>query len=145
MLSNQCSAQVSLLPNLLPSPLSLTARRACVRRDPVDRFLSAYEFAVETAAHQEAPATASPSARNSSKRGNNNIGSTRAQTQNVWPWSLLVPFFASDIKRRVGDSKRGTFQQTCPICRHFEARGELGRGFEEGPCQAYQRTLFVSN
>ena len=69
----------------------------------MDRFLSAYEFAVETAARQEAPAAASPSVR--SKSGNSNIGSTKAQTHNVWPWSLLVPFFASDIKRRVGDRR----------------------------------------
>ncbi|GIL54310.1 hypothetical protein Vafri_9893 [Volvox africanus] len=58
-------------------------------RDPVDRFLSAYEFAVEVASR-------------SLKRPRNyrrRVG--RIATEDVWPWSYLVPFFAQDLQAKV--------------------------------------------
>jgi len=55
-------------------------------RDPVDRFLSAYEFAVEVAARVKKRNT------NSNIRKNPN----RIATEDVWPWSYLVPFFIND-------------------------------------------------
>lgn len=57
-------------------------------RDPVDRFLSAYEFAVEVAARTAfRPKTARKNP-------------TKIATEDVWPWSYLVPFFASDLRKR---------------------------------------------
>ena len=59
-------------------------------RDPVDRVLSAYEFAVEVAARalvKDAP----------------DKDPSKIDTQNVWPWSLLVPFIRQDLMRRVRD------------------------------------------
>ncbi len=55
-------------------------------RDPVDRFLSAYEFAIEVAAR-------------SLRRPKNyrkKLG--RISTEDVWPWSYLIPFFAEDMR-----------------------------------------------
>jgi hypothetical protein len=61
-------------------------------RDPVDRFLSAYEFAIEVGARaMNRPA-------NFKKRP------TKIATEDVWPWSYLVPFFAADTKRRVSQT-----------------------------------------
>ncbi len=58
-------------------------------RDPLDRFLSAYEFAVEVGSRAyKRPA-------NFKKRAD------KIATEDVWPWSYLVPFFAQDIKARV--------------------------------------------
>ncbi len=59
-------------------------------RDPVDRFLSAYEFAIEVgsrAVHRPA---------NFRKRPD------KVATDDVWPWSYLVPWFTNDVKMRVG-------------------------------------------
>ncbi|KAA6422197.1 MAG: tyrosine sulfotransferase-like [Trebouxia sp. A1-2] len=59
-------------------------------RDPVDRVLSAYEFAIEVAARalvKDAP----------------DKDPSKVDTQNVWPWSLLVPFIRQDLMRRAGD------------------------------------------
>ncbi|BDA40770.1 Protein-tyrosine sulfotransferase [Coccomyxa sp. Obi] len=57
-------------------------------RDPVERILSAYEFAVEVAARavygRKAP----------------KADQTRVSTRDVWPWELLVPWMEEDIKRR---------------------------------------------
>jgi hypothetical protein len=65
-------------------------------RDPVDRFLSAYEFAIEVAARQlrAPPRNASAAA-----------ASGKVMTQDVWPWSHLVPFFAADIKAKLAAVK----------------------------------------
>jgi hypothetical protein len=59
-------------------------------RDPVDRFLSAYEFAAEVAARSVLkpepwvrPAT------------------NKTVTEDVWPWSILVPWFVREGKRRI--------------------------------------------
>ena len=57
-------------------------------RNPVDRVLSMYEFAVEVAARSlviEAP----------------DKDPNKVNTQNVWPWSLLVPFIREDFTKRV--------------------------------------------
>jgi hypothetical protein len=57
-------------------------------RDPVDRVLSTYEFAVEVAARalvKDAP----------------DKDPSKIDTQNVWPWSLLVPFIRQDLMRKV--------------------------------------------
>lgn len=59
-------------------------------RDPVDRFLSAYEFAVEVATR----AVVRPA--NFKKRPD------KIATDDVWPWSYLIPFFKDDMAARVG-------------------------------------------
>eukprot|EP00201_Polytomella_parva_P018810 CAMPEP_0175071958 /NCGR_PEP_ID=MMETSP0052_2-20121109/19588_1 /TAXON_ID=51329 ORGANISM="Polytomella parva, Strain SAG 63-3" /NCGR_SAMPLE_ID=MMETSP0052_2 /ASSEMBLY_ACC=CAM_ASM_000194 /LENGTH=722 /DNA_ID=CAMNT_0016339299 /DNA_START=179 /DNA_END=2347 /DNA_ORIENTATION=+ len=63
-------------------------------RDPVSRFVSAYEFAIEVAARfmsrNSRPYRKEPS---------------RVITEDVWPWSYLVPFFISDMKRRKEERK----------------------------------------
>ncbi|GLI61460.1 hypothetical protein VaNZ11_003852 [Volvox africanus] len=58
-------------------------------RDPVDRFLSAYEFAVEVASR----------ALKRPKTYRRRVG--RIATDDVWPWSYLVPFFTEDLKAKV--------------------------------------------
>lgn len=70
-------------------------------RDPVDRFLSAYEFAIEVGAR----AATRPS---TFKKRPNKIA-----TEDVWPWSYLVPWFAADIKERV----RSAWMCACPAGR----------------------------
>ena len=59
-------------------------------RDPVDRLLSAYEFAVEVASRtygaRPAPSKSPPG---------------RTDTQEVWPWNHLVPFIAKDMDARL--------------------------------------------
>ncbi len=57
-------------------------------RDPVDRVFSTYEFAVEVAARGLAPHAPDKDP-------------SKIDTQNVWPWSLLVPFIRQDLHRRV--------------------------------------------
>jgi hypothetical protein len=67
-------------------------------RDPVDRFLSAYEFAVEVAARAATRgAVPRPEKLQAAREG-------RVLTDNVWPWSHLVPFFEADMRLRVGAS-----------------------------------------
>ena len=58
-------------------------------RDPVDRFLSAYEFAIEVAAR-----TLGRPKTQRKKPG-------RIATEDVWPWSYLIPFFADDLRPKV--------------------------------------------
>lgn len=58
-------------------------------RDPIDRFLSAYEFAVEVAARQLRRSKSYVKPKN------------RVVTDDVWPWSHLIPFFVEDIKPKV--------------------------------------------
>ena len=57
-------------------------------RDPVQRVLSTYEFAVEVAARSRAP-------------GPTETDPSKVSTQDVWPWSLLVPFMRQDLASRV--------------------------------------------
>ena len=66
-------------------------------RDPVDRFLSAYEFAIEVAARQLR--TPPAAARNKTAT----VG--KVLTQDVWPWSHLVPFFAADMRAKLAAAK----------------------------------------
>ena len=72
-------------------------------RDPIDRFLSAYEFAVEVGARAM---VRPPTFR---KRPN------KVATEDVWPWSYLVPFFAQDTRARVGDVCVGVGVWVC-VC-----------------------------
>jgi hypothetical protein len=74
---------VSLLPNDVAVLTHL--------RDPVDRFLSAYEFAIEVGA------------RAMNRPPNFKKRPTKIATEDVWPWSYLVPFFAADTKYRVSE------------------------------------------
>ncbi|KAF8067374.1 hypothetical protein HT031_002422 [Scenedesmus sp. PABB004] len=62
-------------------------------RDPIDRFLSAYEFAIEVAARQLRRARGYTKPRN------------RVVTDDVWPWSYLIPYFVNDIKPRMAKAK----------------------------------------
>ena len=57
-------------------------------RDPVDRVVSMYEFAMEVSARSLAPdgPGGDPS---------------KVDTRSVWPWSLLVPFLCLDMRQRV--------------------------------------------
>jgi hypothetical protein len=64
-------------------------------RDPVQRVLSAYEFAIEVAARQLRRSKMYVKPQN------------KVVTDDVWPWSYLIPFFVSDIKPKVRlDSSR---------------------------------------
>jgi hypothetical protein len=58
-------------------------------RDPVDRLLSAYEFAVEVAARNFGGVRAKPDG-----------SGQRTDTQQVWPWNVLVPLMARDMDAR---------------------------------------------
>ncbi|KAL4457850.1 hypothetical protein ABPG75_012715 [Micractinium tetrahymenae] len=62
-------------------------------RRPVDRLLSAYEFAVDVAAkgvmNLETP-------RKNPKRKTDFVG-----TLEVWPWSVLIPWFKQDMRQRL--------------------------------------------
>ncbi|GBF98742.1 hypothetical protein Rsub_11291 [Raphidocelis subcapitata] len=62
-------------------------------RDPVDRFLSAYEFAIEVASRQVKKPP------NQAKNRTATAG--RTLTDEVWPWSHLVPFFVQDTRARL--------------------------------------------
>jgi hypothetical protein len=72
-----------------PAPCS---RRVPTPR-PVERLISSYEFAVDVAAkgvlHQARP-------RKNPKRRADFVG-----TLEVWPWSILVPWFKQDMAQRV--------------------------------------------
>jgi protein-tyrosine sulfotransferase len=58
-------------------------------RDPVDRFLSAYEFAIELAVREV-----------KRKRAVKKVPG-RVITEDVWPWKYFIPWFAADIRKRV--------------------------------------------
>jgi len=58
-------------------------------RDPVDRLLSAYEFAIEVAARQVQRSKSYVKPRH------------RVITDDVWPWSYLIPYFLADIRPKV--------------------------------------------
>ncbi|GBF96086.1 hypothetical protein Rsub_08962 [Raphidocelis subcapitata] len=106
-------------------------------RDPLQRFVSAYEFAIEAAAKEASmpPAVAEEARRRRQRQrtarpapdggggGGGGGGSDsdsdsgseagdgpdprRTHTINVWPWSHLIPFFTADIRQRVGRRRRG--------------------------------------
>ncbi len=70
-------------------------------RDPVDRVLSAYEFAVEVAARVlNRPKDYKPDP-------------TKVNTRDVWPWSQLVPFIEEDMVKRVRGPE--TLFCNCPL------------------------------
>ena len=82
-------------------------------RDPVDRFLSAYEFAIEVAAR---------AVTTKKKPANFKKNPDKISTDDVWPWSYLVPWFAQDMMQRVrGALSGGNMMQ--------RVRGELSGGF----------------
>eukprot|EP00798_Chlamydomonas_sp_ICE-L_P026326 gene26326-17421_t len=60
-------------------------------RDPIDRFLSAYEFAVETATRLIDVMKGTIHRKRKAKT---------IATDDVWPWSYLSPFMANDIAQR---------------------------------------------
>ena len=60
-------------------------------RNPVDRVLSAYEFAVEVAIRNYFSGTRSK---------NNPKNKDRTSTEEVWPWSNLVPILMEDFAAR---------------------------------------------
>lgn len=62
-------------------------------RDPVDRFLSSYEFAIEVAARQLRRSKTYVKPKN------------RVVTDDVWPWSHLIPFFVDDIQPKMAAAK----------------------------------------
>jgi protein-tyrosine sulfotransferase len=61
-------------------------------RDPVQRVLSAYEFAVEVSSRKAVSLI---------ERKKPDPKQGRVSTDNVWPWSYLVPFLEEDMLRRV--------------------------------------------
>ncbi len=65
-------------------------------RDPLDRFLSAYEFAVEVGS------------RAINRSANFRKRPDKIATDDVWPWSYLVPFFTQDIRARVREGGGGS-------------------------------------
>lgn len=65
-------------------------------RNPITRFLSAYEFAVELGARDAIRGKPV-------KMGDNKAG--KVNTKEVWPWSYLQPTFADDMIPRVRPSR----------------------------------------
>lgn len=63
-------------------------------RPPLDRLLSAYEFAVEVAAR------GAFGVREAMVRARGGAAAARTETTNVWPWSVLVPLLTDDIDAR---------------------------------------------
>ena len=61
-------------------------------RNPVGRFLSAYEFAVEIASREAVKVLT---------RKGPSPAAGRVSTKNVWPWSYLAPFVEEDMIHRV--------------------------------------------
>ena len=78
-------------------------------RDPVDRVLSIYEFAIEVASRHLDPNA-------------NQQDPGKMDTRNVWPWSILTPFMQQELQRRV--SLLAALPQTCSWMHkhHFTCR-----------------------
>ena len=74
-------------------------------RHPVDRVLSMYEFAVEVAARSHVPEAPDEH-------------SSKVDTQNVWPWTLLVPFMQQDLARRVRTRRSCMFLSSCSFSQY---------------------------
>jgi hypothetical protein len=68
-------------------------------RDPIERFLSAYEFGVEVAARQLKRPPRNSTAQPQQQGGHG--AAAKTLTDQVWPWSHLVPFFVADMRARV--------------------------------------------
>jgi protein-tyrosine sulfotransferase len=93
-------------------------------RDPVDRVVSAYEFAVEVAARVlERPSnyTADPS---------------KTNTRNVWPWSKLVPLIERDLLPRVGGIRQ-LYAMTYP---DLPAMSNLAHAVRHIHCRSRQQS-----
>mmetsp|Transcript_3569 Transcript_3569/g.8517 ORF Transcript_3569/g.8517 Transcript_3569/m.8517 type:complete len:551 (+) Transcript_3569:111-1763(+) len=91
-------------------------------RDPVDRVLSAYEFAVEVASrHLQVPLGV---------RTPRPPGKPRVDTRNVWPWSLLVPWMEADMRMRAAklrSTRDGALKENNTSRREFvRLRGHAG-------------------
>lgn len=81
-------------------------------RDPVERFLSAYEMAVETATvdvvkkFKMATAGAQrPGDKSRRERASSDTKTRRAipqPTTSVWPWSIITKALAEDMTERLG-------------------------------------------
>lgn len=84
-------------------------------RDPTSRVISAYEFAVSVAAESlgaggEGPSLQAPEHLN------------YVNTMEVWPWSILIPWFRRDMQARV--SVRASWNEVLPCCGPLaESRG----------------------
>ena len=93
-----------------PSPRLSTRPPAC---RPVDRVISSYEFAVDIAAkgvmHLGPPRRPSTATRKPDFVG----------TLDVWPWSILIPWFKFDMAARVRRGE-GTGRQGRWGCRGMQ-------------------------
>jgi hypothetical protein len=99
-------------------------------RDPVQRVLSAYEFAIEVAARQL-------------RRSKNYVKpKNRVVTDDVWPWSYLIPFFANDIRPKVGSQLPAANLLVHVLARHLMLR-RWGCSCLPQPC-LLQRTALDS-
>jgi hypothetical protein len=78
------------LVDAFPGPVSVITQL----RPPLDRLLSAYEFAVEVAAR------GAFGARERAVQARGGVAAARTETTNVWPWSVLVPMLTDDIDER---------------------------------------------
>lgn len=90
--------------DLLPENVAVISQL----RDPVDRLLSAYEFAIELGT------------RNAFRKQTPKAVEGRVLTENVWPWSYLIPFFAADIKQRAAALRAGIAQDNTQDDPHFD-------------------------
>jgi hypothetical protein len=81
-------------------------------RDPVSRFLSAYEFAVELGGRDAV--RFKPGREPDKKQG-------RTSTKEVWPWSYLQPLLAEDMKPRVRYCNYET--RSIPLCPQIHNTG----------------------
>lgn len=87
-------------------------------RDPVDRVLSMYEFAVEVAARHLHPNSTEPEP-------------GKMDTRTVWPWSILTPFMQQDLKGRV--SLCAGLHQTCSVVHRPLTRKSMPAGRQKRP------------
>lgn len=101
-------------------------------RDPVDRVISAYEFAMETAVRslrwgvKLAPGESLTEGRRRVRMGMGH--GPRTETRNVWPWHLLIPLLEDELWARRPNTSDPLPQQT-------KAEGQRERGgssYEKG-------------
>jgi hypothetical protein len=84
-------------------------------RDPVDRLLSAYEFAVEVAARGVGQRDRKAARLAEVEAGR---AKPRVETTQVWPWDVLVPLLADDMDARIaaaGGRARRTSAYNCSL------------------------------
>ena len=68
-------------------------------RDPIDRFISSYEFAVLNAAREVSKKMPGPKQHKKQEKAAK-ARTARTLTSNVYPWSKLIPFFIKDMEQR---------------------------------------------